>query len=45
MVLQRGAYVGIADLDGNWIMKTINPAIATDGYMDYYGAGVDGIIR
>jgi len=30
IVLHRGPYVGIADLDGNWIMKTLNWEMTRD---------------
>lgn len=30
MVLRRGSYIGIADLDGNYILKTIVPELVSD---------------
>jgi hypothetical protein len=30
IILYRGPYVGIADLNGDWIMKTLKPSLARD---------------
>lgn len=35
MILIRGPYMGIADYDGNWVIKNVRPDIARDSELDY----------
>lgn len=36
VILCRGAYVGLADLDGNWIFRVLRESIANDTQISYY---------
>jgi len=36
VLMRQGAYVGIADLNGNWLVKAINPDLADDGRMRWF---------
>ena len=34
ILLRRGPYIGIADVDGNWLVKTLWAYLANDSYLD-----------